>query len=370
MDNTSSFGVVGGPLSCDDLRNHNGGNSGWSQMDELGGQSFQGSFLDPDNTSFEGYGYSQTRQSRTEQSAMNQVDALRGIDEWRSTPNFPFQYRNGLTYERFGPDGMRLPLPFDLAANDHGARGDLENQNCISANMGNDIDPGSQWPHEIGNQAHTSAIPISGIDLSLVDGRFYEDCESFSADATKTNPGGGDAPNERLPCNPYDLVDHFSNGPPNSTCSRSDPVSRKTLSRATSNTTRRYHGRARHPFSSGPSETRCTKCDDDPDREHKPAFQGDIRSQKTSLKRHMREEHSGSQVWSYQCLLDKRDGSACMTVIKEPRGRRKHVETLHPTESGELPPTDADKRRPNNKTDAMLGEWFAKVPRPNDDDSL
>ena len=342
MDNTTSLRGVGGSLSGDDLRNH------------------------PDNTSFEVYGYSQTQQPRTERRAMNQANALRGIDDSRRTPNF---YQNGLRYDEFGPDGIRLPLLFNLATNNHGAPGDLENQNCSSANMGNDIDPGSQWPytHEIGNQAQ---IPMPGIDPFLVDRRCYEACESFVADANKTNPGGRDAPNERLACSPSDLVDHLSNGPPTSTFSRSDPVSRKSLSRTASNITRRYHGRARHPISSEPTETRCTKCDDDPDREHKPAFHGGTRSQKTSLNRHMREEHSGSQRWSYQCLLDKRDGSACMTVIKESRGRRKHVETLHPTKSGELPPTAADKRRPNNETDAMLGKWFDKVPRPNDDDSF
>ncbi len=206
---------------------------------------------------------------------------------------------------------------------------------------------------------------MSGLDPSLVDGSVLEKYQSFSRDIEQIDPGRNDVQNGWPQRNPADLDDRFPDGPPTSTLFRSDAVSTTTRPPTASNAPRsrpRPRRRSRRPFSSGSSKTTCKTCDDDPYCEHKPVYLGKAESQKTSLAKHMREKHSDSQHWSYKCLLDK-DGSACSAVIDLERGRRKHVETVHPTVSRELPPTDKDMRRPNLKTKEMLERWFAKTPR-------
>ena len=162
--------------------------------------------------------------------------------------------------------------------------------------------------------------------------------------------------------NPADLDDHFPDGPPIFTSFRSDTVSTTTLPPTASNGPRsrpRHRQSSRRPFSSGSSKTTCKTCDDDPHCKSKPVYGGKAKSQKTSLRKHFREKHSDSQNWSYKCLLDK-DGSACSAVIDLERGRRKHVETGHPTM--DLPPTDR-KRKTNPRTSEMLERCFTKIPR-------
>ncbi|MCJ1451123.1 hypothetical protein MMC28_001458 [Mycoblastus sanguinarius] len=310
-------------------------------MGSLSRQDVQASLIEPYNTSFEEHGYSQAQKRRTEQSIAYQTNALRSLDSWR---NFSVPYRTDIPYENI-------------------ADGDIDNQNCDLATVDSNNGPSSQSSdsQEIGNLANPSTIYMSGIHPSLTDESFLEKCGAFLADVDGTDLGGSDAENEPLLRNTDDLDDHSPNGPLTSTPSRFDTVSTKTHSRVASNTTPRFHRRARRPVSSRSSKTTCKKCDDDPECEHKPVFVGSTESQKTSLGRHMRDEHSGSQDWSYQCLLDK-DGSACMRDIKLARGRRKHVESLHLTQSRLLPPKD-DKRNPNAETNAMLEKWFTKIPR-------
>lgn len=355
-DCTTSFRGAGGPVFGDDLRNHNGGNSGWSSMGDSSRQNVRGSFIEPYYPNSDGDGYSQA-QHLTEHRTMDQTNGLTGRDSWKG---FPVQYRIDATSENFG---MRVSPSFCSATDNHGAGGEIDNQNWTLATTDINIGPGSQWsdPQEMGNQANPSTIPPSGIDLSLIDGSFSAKYNSFLADLAETDPGGSDAQNEMLLCNPDHFDNSFLNGSPTSTFSGSGTVSRKARSRATSNTTPHSHRRA-HPVSSEPLETRCKACDDDPDCEDKPVYRGTPESQKTSLGRHMREHHSDSKNWSYQCLLDK-DGSACKKVIRKARGRRKHVETVHPTESRNLPPKDAAKRNSNVNTNAMLDEWFDEIPR-------
>ena len=242
--------------------------------------------------------------------------------------------------------------------------GDISDQSSTSAAADNNIGLGNQFSDskEIRNQANPSTVFMSGSDPSVIDTSFSEKCVPCNRVADETERNGSDAQNELLPRNPDDLDSHFPISPPTSTSSRSDTVPTKTLSRVESDTIPRSYRRVRRSYSSVSSETTCKKCDDDPDCKHKPVFGGSIESQKTSLGRHMREEHSGRQDWSYQCLLDN-DGSACAKTIKLARNRRKHTEAVHPAESKELPPTDKSTRTANARTNALLDSWYAKVPR-------
>ena len=261
---------------------------------------------------------------------------------------------------------MRVSLLFRSATNNYEAGGDVDIQLLDRATVDNG--PGRQWSdlQEMGNQADPSTIPMLGIDPSLMDRSFFKTCEPLWADVDETDAGGGDTQNERLPRNSDDLDSHSPTSPSTSMLSRSDTISRKLVSRSTSSIAPRSRGRASHragqPFSSGSSGTTCNICDDDPDCERKPAYHGTTESQKSSLRRHTHKKHSGGQDWSYQCSLNK-DGSPCGEFINIAQNRRRHVESVHPTESRELPPKDAAKRNPNDTTNAMLDGWFSKVPK-------
>ena len=202
-----------------------------------------------------------------------------------------------------------------------------------------------------------------GIDPSLIDGPCLDNCKTFCAYVDETNAGGGDTQNENFPRNYDDLEGHSPSGPLNSISSRSDTVSRKTVSRAASSTAPRSRGHARprtgHPFSSGSSVTTCDICDDDPNCERKPAYHGSNVSQKSSLRRHKHKMHSGGQISFYHCDLDK-DGSACGERIRRADNRRRHVKTSHPKEYMELSPIDAATRNPNDITNKMLDWWFSE----------
>lgn len=333
-------------------------------MNGLSRQNVQGSSIEPYHLSFEGYDYNQAQQHRTEQSIMHEPPHLDPLNV------FPDQYQSDVTCENSGPDGMSLSTFFRSATNNYEAGGD------VGIQLGNrEIRPGRQWsdPQEMGNQANPSMNPVlgidpstRGIDPSLIDRSFFKTCKPLWADVDETNAGGDDAQNEEFPRNYDDLDSHSPSGPSTSTFSRSDTVSRKTVSRAASSTAPLSRGSARpragHPFSSGSSVMTCNICDDDPDCERKPAYHGSTESQKSSLRRHKHKKHSGGQNWFYQCDLYK-DGSACGELIGRADNRRRHVETSHPTEYLELPPKDATTRNPNDVTNSMLNRWFPKAPQ-------
>ncbi|CAD6571099.1 MAG: hypothetical protein ASARMPRED_004201 [Alectoria sarmentosa] len=358
---TASLREVGGPVLGEHLRNLNGGNSDWIPMDGLSRQNVQGSSLESYDPSFDRYGYSQAQQPRTEQSTMYQSIALPGLDPRN---DFPRQYRADITGGGSEPDGMRESLRVHSATNNHEAGGDVDVQSWNRTTVGNNISSGRQCSdsQEMGNKANPYTAP--GIDLSLMDESFYKTYESFCAEVDQTHAGGGDTQNVGFPRNSDDLDSYSPNGPSTPMFFGSHTVLRKTGSCAASNTapySRRGAGhRPDHPLSSGSSVNTCNICDDDPDCERKPAYYGTSESQKSSLRRHMRQEHSGGQNWSYQCSIDK-DGSPCGEFISRADNRRRHVELTHPKESRELPPKDA-KRNANDITNAKLDGWISKVP--------
>ena len=348
-------------------------------MDDLNRQSVQGSSINPTNMA---YGSPQAPQHRNEQSIMYQSSASRGLDAWN---NFPGQYQIGVTGGNSGPDGMRASLRFCSVTENHEADGNLDPQPQVPATMDNNFGPGSE-SQLMGNQANTSPNPSFGIDPSLINESYYEDCAIFSADADQTDEGGGgggDTQDEGLPRNSEDLESHSPIGSSTSMVSRSDTVS-ETISRVASGTaphSRRLawtHARGRtrirtrarsgaghrtgQPVSSESSVTTCPTCDNDPDCERRPAYRGSADSQRSSIRRHIREEHSNGHIWSYQCSLDN-DGLPCGALISRADNRRRHVENVHPTESEELPLRDAATRNFNDITNARLNEWFSKVPR-------
>lgn len=356
------------------LPNHNDGNPGWSSMDGLSRQNIQGSSINPTNAV---YGYPQAPQHRNEQSIMYQSNASGGLDSWN---NFLGLDQFGVTGENSGPDGMRAPLRFRSVTDDHEAGGNLDPQPRFPTTLENNFGPGSYLPLT-GNQANTSPDPSRGIDPSLMNEYYYEDCANFGADVDQTDGGRGDTQDEGVPRNSENLDSHSPIGSSTSMVSRSDTVS-ETISRVASGTAPRSRGRARthargrarnrarsgaghrtgQPVSSESSVTTCPTCDNDPDCERRPAYRGSADSQRSSIRRHIREEHSDGQIWSYQCSLNN-DGSSCGALISRADNRRRHVEEVHPTESEELPPRDAATRNFNDMTNARLNEWFSKVPR-------
>lgn len=343
---TASLRGVGGPVLVENLRNLNGGNSGWSPMDGLSRQNVQGSSLESYDPSFDRYSYSQAQQPRTEQSTMYQPIALPGLDPRN---DFPRQYQADITGEDSEPDGMGESLRVHSATNNHEAGGDSDVQPWNRTTVGNNISSGRQCSdsQEMGTKANPYTAP--GIDPSLIDGSFHETYGSFCAEVDQTHAGGGDTQNVGFPRNSDDLDSYSPNGPSTPMFFGSAPCSR-----------RRAGHRPGHPLSSGSSMKTCTICDDDPDCERKPAYYGTSESQKSSLRRHMREEHSGGQNWSYQCSIDK-DGSPCGEFISRADNRRRHVELTHPKESRQLPPKNA-KRNANDITNALLDGWIPKVP--------
>ena len=105
------------------------------------------------------------------------------------------------------------------------------------------------------------------------------------------------------------------------------------------------------------SEIMCQKCEADPNCRRK-IFKGE--NMKNSLRKHIREQHSGRQFERYECLLPSQSGSPCLELIKSAQNLRRHVIDRHPTEARELPSTDM-KRRPNDVANAKLAAWFRKV---------
>lgn len=330
-----------GPILGEHSSNHDGGNSGGSSTDGLSRQTYD-----------EGYGYMQASQHRTEQNILYQPNALLGLD---SSNNFPGQYQTGVTGENMGPGGTRASL---------------------SASRDTNFGPGSDSQLN-GNQANRF---MNGIDPSTIYRAYLQDFDDFGADVDETDMGGGNTQNEGPPRNSDDLDSCSPIGLSTSLFSTSDTVS-GTISRAASSTAPRSRGRARthahgrartcarsraghrtgQPVFSESSVTTCSICENDPHREHRPAYGGSADSQRSSLRRHMREEHSDGQNGSYQCSLDK-DGSPCGELISRADNRRRHVERIHPTESMELPPRDAATRASNDITNARLDEWIPKVP--------
>ncbi len=215
--------------------------------------------------------------------------------------------------------------------------------------MGNHIDSGNRGSDslDIGNHGPLSTTHLPGIDPSLENSHVLEKYGQFSADADQTGAGGRDMQNDFLAHEPLNPIER----PTTPTGSRSDTVSKGTP-RGASQLTPRYRSGHRE-VSSGTSLLKCEKCEADPNCEKKPEYTG--KSQKTSLAKHMRKKHSGSQ--KYQCLLEK-DGSICNTVFTDPQNRRRHLEGTH---NFEFPPKDIAKRNSNPKTDKILDDCFAKI---------
>lgn len=271
-----------GPIPGEHSSNHDGGDSGWSSTDGLSRQTYD-----------EGYGHRQAPQHRTEQIILYQPNALFGLD---SSNNFPGQYQTGVT------GGMRASL---------------------SASRDTDFGPGSDSQLN-GNQANRF---MNGIDPSTIYRSYLQDFDDFGADVDETDMGGGNRQNEGPPRNTDDLDSCSPIGLSTSVFSTSDTVL-GTVSRAASSTAPRSRGRARthahgrartrarsraghrtgQPVSFESSVTTCSICENDPHREHRPAYGGSADSQRSSLRRHMREEHSDGRNGSYECSLDK-DGS-------------------------------------------------------------
>ena len=133
---TSSRGV-GYPVLGEHLHDHNGDNSVWSSMDDLSLQNVQGSSIEPYNTSFEGYGYSQSQQHRTEQSIMHQPNALSRLDSWNGSPGL---YQSDVISKNSRPEGMRFsPFPRSATKNyEAGGEVDIQLWN-------REIPPDRQW---------------------------------------------------------------------------------------------------------------------------------------------------------------------------------------------------------------------------------
>ena len=114
-----------------------------------------------------------------------------------------------------------------------------------------------------------------------------------------------------------------------------------------------------HALSPSQFEIICPECEADTNCRRK-IFKGPNR--KNTLRKHMREQHSGRQFERYKCLLLNQSGSSCLELIKSAQNLRRHVIDKHPNEACELPRPDLSMRRPNHVANAKLTAWFEKVP--------
>lgn len=350
-DTTTSFRGVEDSLSGYGWRIHNGDGSHLSSTDGSGRQIVQESLMEPGNPGAEERGYTEVQQHLTEQSTVEGINALRGIDSWRSCS---VQGGVNVSDDHYRSDSMRFSLNCRSATDKREAFSDTANQNWNPAPIENNPVRQSQWKNsqEIDNPVDPSTRFTSGIAPSLLNRSFSGAYEPFVKDVDKTKTGAFVSQNERFPRDLDDFDVHSPSSLSTFKTPRYDPESKNVLSPTASDTTPRLYHDA-HSQLAPESSKRCKLCDDNPGCERRPVFRSS-----TNLRRHMREHHSGSQRIDYKCLLNK-DGSACETVVKKARYRRSHVESVHQRESRELPPIDA-KKRPNNETDKMLDKWFAK----------
>ena len=370
---TTSSGRVRGPAFGEHLPNCNGDSSGWSSIDRPSRQSYD-----------EGYGFMQAPQQGTEQTTMYQSNALLGLDSSNSSPG---QNRFGVTGEHLGPNGTRTSLCFRSVTDYHEAGRDVGFLPWSSAT--GDINLGLVSDSQLnGNQVNPYTI---GIDRSTIGESYDQIYNAFSADIDETGidetdggrggGGGGGGENAQngepsrnsddldgsalsglsasMTTSPDTISDTFSHA-----ASRTAPHSRgRTQNSARGRARTRARGRAGHRtfqlISSESSVTTCEICENDPHCERRPIYGGSADSQRSSLRRHMHEEHCDGQSW-YQCSIDN-DGSVCGKLISRRDNRRRHVENVHPAKSMELPPRDAATRAPNHITSAFLDEWIPKV---------
>ena len=304
-------------------------------MSALRGQNVQGSFTWPYN---DGYAHNQTQ-----------------------------QYGTGRVTDQTGLDGKRASFRLRSATDNHEDGRVLDSRSHHPTTLNNSF--GSKSGSQLLNyDADASQGTSLGIDPSLVDGSYYAKIREFNAAANETNAvesGTRDAGLSRnFDCNDY----HAPIGNSPFLLSGADAVA-GTASRAASRTALRSFrgtragacGRAGHhadrPSPSQSSGTTCDICKHDLNCEDPPTFTGTASSQKSSLKRHIRDEHSDGPKPFYVCLIDK-DGSPCGKELGRRDNRRMHVEKIHPKKAKELPPSS---RGANPITQALLGLWVPEV---------
>ena len=358
-DTTTSFRGAEDSFSRHGWRSDNGDNFLSSSMDDPGRQIDQGYFTEPCNHGGEQRGSSEV-QHNIEQSIVNGNNALRGIGSWRS---FPVQSEVNYSDEYYGSDSMSCSLNCRPATDKCEAFGDNAIQNWNMAPTENTLARPGQWPssQEIDNLVVPSTSLASGLDPNLLNGSFPRVYDPFVGDADMTNTGAFDSQNERFPHYLGDSDNHSPSGSSTSQAPRYDTGSRNILSPTASDTTPCLDYGANRQVAPE-SWRRCKLCDEDPNCERKPVFSGSVENQKINQARHMRENHPRGPMNHYKCLLSKEDGSACKSVIKKARNRRKHVESLHKGDSRGLPSTSKD-RRPNGETNKMLDKFFTPQPR-------
>ena len=179
-----------------------------------------------------------------------------------------------------------------------------------------------------------------GIDQGLAGPDFGKEYGYFAEDANNTKTDAYDSQTEGYTNDPNSFGSCYPSNP-SALAPRNAPDSRNILSSTVSILTLPFDHGTHSQLAPG-SSNRCYECDKD--------F-----AHRQNLNRHMQEHHKEHS--QYNCLLSK-DGLAC-TGHATKRNRRRHVETIHPRESMELPPKSTN-RRPNPQTDEMLDRWFVE----------
>lgn len=344
-DTTTSFTGAEESFSGHNWSNDNGDDLVFSSMDDPGRHIDQGYFTEPCNHGGEQRGSSEV-QHNLEQRIVNGNNALRGIGE----VNYSDEYDES--------DSMSRSLNCRPATDKREAFGDNAIQTWNPAPTENTLARPGPWStsQEIDDPVVPSTSLASGLDPNLLNESFPRVYDSFVGDADMTNIGAFNSRQERLPRHLGDYDDHSPSGSSTSQAPRYDTGSRNILSPTASDTRAYLDYGANRPVAPEPWRS-CKLCDEDPSYEPKPVFSSGV-----NKARHMRESHPCGPINYHKCLLSNKDGSACKSVIKITRNRRKHVESLHKGVSRELPST-SKVRRPNGETDKMLDKWFTPQPQ-------